>query len=156
MLYRRVASPLHERDLSADLDAVASSADEKDGSSVDEHKIEISEDDASVGENAMQDSPVRGVQDPDYSPAPDSVRRAMAEMGLQGPSPAAAPAVDTIDVTLSDNEPCTSDAPDSISPAAPSGSVEHNHIVRAAAAAAAGGEDVAENSLACLSAVVQP
>lgn len=74
MLYRRVASPLHERDLSADLDAVASSADEKDGSSVDEHNIEVSEDDASVGENAMQDSPVRGMQDPDYSPAPDSVR----------------------------------------------------------------------------------
>ncbi|DBA66678.1 TPA: hypothetical protein ACH3X2_002144 [Trebouxia sp. C0005] len=57
-----------------DLDAVASSADEKDGSSVDEHNIEVSEDDASVGENAMQDSPVRGMQDPDYSPAPDSVR----------------------------------------------------------------------------------
>ncbi|KAL0021250.1 hypothetical protein WJX79_009506 [Trebouxia sp. C0005] len=57
----------------SDLDAVASSADEKDGSSVDEHNIEVSEDDASVGENAMQDSPVRGMQDPDYSPAPDSV-----------------------------------------------------------------------------------
>ncbi|KAA6418908.1 MAG: hypothetical protein FRX49_11134 [Trebouxia sp. A1-2] len=84
VISRRVASPLHERDLSADLDAVASSADEKDGSSVDEHNIEVSEDDASVGENAMQDSPVRGMQDPDYSPAPDSVRVALKPIGMDG------------------------------------------------------------------------